>query len=540
MSTTPVLPDPSQQPAITADDPRVAQVLALIKAKAAQAQAPDPINPQITTQISPVPTPTYQAPQQIMPPAVPPVAPQQVPSASDLSAPAPANGPQINPVPVPAYDAPNVAPPASKPGPIKSFLQHLASGLGQATYEGSQAALQHLGLPTDYEKQQTAAKLAIAQQAANDNSAYRQSLTGLTASKAAQLDAGQVPFDIPNDPKYGAFAGVTLPTVAATAIMQRMEALQNAKDIASGKNTTQTDIANAKNAANLAGKNIQYGPDSYLRHGFKSISGRDVEYDKGTGQVIKDYGPSNSVVSGVTVANARAAANARYRTFDTVDGNGNPVTISGLDALEGGAAHTPYSQAKGVQSDKVGIQQYDQILGRISQNLPVINDNNQRIAIAHTLAEADKNPGMLQSIITSGLQSNALTPAGAQLTADIMQGREFGGVARKYGGNMNGTEGLMNRIMANQASPLNSLEVNRDLVANDQAFTKKANTVVSGLTSHNAGNRGGPPNVSPQANATTTPQTHIFSLSAWKAANPSGNTAAAQAAAAAQGYQVVQ
>ena len=55
----------------------------------------------------------------------------------------------------------------------------------------------------------------------------------------------------------------------------------------------------------------------------------------------------------------------------------------------------------------------------------------------------------------------------------------------------------MNRIMANQASPLNSQQVNNDLIANDQAFTKKASKVVQGLTAHNAGNRGGPPNVPP-------------------------------------------
>ena len=153
----------------------------------------------------------------------------------------------------------------------------------------------------------------------------------------------------------------------------------------------------------------------------------------------KTHGPSNSILTGLATADARARAYRRYRTFDTVDGDGNPVTISGLDALAGNTAHTPYVQAKNVKSDLVGIQQYDQILGRISQNLPALNDNSQRIAIAHTLSEADKNPGMFQAIITSSLQSGALTPQGAQLAADIMQGREFGGVARKYGGNMNGT-----------------------------------------------------------------------------------------------------
>lgn len=477
--TTPPITDPSQQ-TITADDPRVAQILALIRAKNQAPVNPDPaqsqaVLPQQPVAQLPVTQPTPQAPPG---PQVNELGAQLQPSNELGAALPPSQGGQVP------------TPPPPPPGPIKSFLQSLVSGLGNSAYTGSQAAFQHLGLPTDYEKQQNALKIGLQQQQQNSLEGLRQSQQDLYSGKVDQLQAQMVPTQIPNDPKYGAFAGATLPQGAATAVMQKMESLQSAKDIATGNNTTALDKAN-----------IQYGADSYLRHGFKSLAGRDVEYDKGTGAVIKDYGPSNSIVSGVTVANARAAAQARYRTFDTVDGSGNPVTISGLDALQGGAAHTPYTQAKGVKSDQVGIQQYDQILGRISQNLPVLNDNSQRVAIAHTLAEADKNPGMVQSIITSALQNNALTPAGAQLTADIMQGREFGGVARKYGGNMNGTEGLMNRIMANQASPLNSQQVNSDLIANDQAFTKKAKVVVAGLTAHNAGSKGGPLNVAPAAPA---------------------------------------
>lgn len=499
MSTAPVVTDNSQQPQITADDPRVAQVLALIKARAAQAQS-NPLDTAATPSTATIPqAPTPPLPTQLGGPSL---AQQAAPNVGS-----PPPSPNLSAM---AYQAPQIAqppsanvaptPPPSQPGPIKSFLQSLVGGLGTAAYAGTQGALQRLGLPTDYEKQQTAAKLALQQQAANDTSAYRQSLTDLTQGKSAQLDAQNAPYtfgtgtDIPAQ-----LRGQTFPTIVATA-------LQKALGVQQLKGNTAEDIASDKNATTLAGKQIQYGPDSYLRHGFKSLSGRDVEYDKGTGAVIKDYGPSNSIVSGVTVAGARAAANARYRTFDTVDGNGNPVTISGLDALQGGAAHIPYAQAKGIKSDQVGIQQYDQILGRISQNLPVLNDNAQRVAIAHTLAEADKNPGMAQSIFTSALQSNALTPQGAQLAADIMQGREFGGVARKYGGNMNGTEGLMNRIMANQASPLNSLQLNNDLVANDRSFTQKANKVISGISSHNAGNAGGPANIAPAA----TPGAHPF------------------------------
>ena len=102
------------------------------------------------------------------------------------------------------------------------------------------------------------------------------------------------------------------------------------------------------------------------------------------------------------------------------------------------------------------------------------------------LSEAEKNPGAIQSLLTSGAQQG-LSPQGAALAAGILQGREFGGVARKYGGNMNGTEGLMDRIMSNQASPLNSEQLNRDLIQNDLAFTQKAQGQLGKITSHRSG-----------------------------------------------------
>jgi len=480
MSTTP--PDLSQ---ITAADPRVAQVLALIKAKAAQGQV-DPVAPQPSTATI-APTPIPQAPQT---PQAPPsqlqgaLQQQQVvqqlpppPVASNL--PPMQGGPPQLPPPTP----PQVT---QAPGPIKSFLQTLVSGLGNSAYAGTQGALQRLGLPTDYEKQQDALKVGLQQQQQNSLEALRQSQQDLTSGKLDQLQSQLTPTAIPNDPKYGAFAGTTMPMAAASAVMQKMEALQNAKDISAGKNTTA-----------LQGKEIQYGPDSYLRHGVRSVGGRIEMYDKGTGQKLQDMGPDTAMITGPRNADARAAAQAKYRTFDTTDANGAPVTISGLDALQGGAAHVPYTQAKGILSDRVGVQQYQDILdNKIAPNLAVLNDNTQRVAIAHTLSELDKNPGATQALLTSALQNGALTPAGAQLTAGIMQGREFGGVARKYGGNMNGTEGLMNRIMSNQASPLNSLQLNQDLVANDRAFTQKALTSIGTLTGHSAQGKTGPPNIS--------------------------------------------
>lgn len=479
MATTPPVTDNSQPP-ITAADPRVAQILALIQAKAAQGgQVAPQAPPALNATIQPQATPQYQtpvAPTPLQGAVNTAISQQQEPAPPVAQAAMTGSAPQL-----PAPDQSNVT---AKPGPLKTFLQGLVSNLGSTAYAGTQGALQRLGIPTDYEKQQNALKIGLQQQQQNSLEGLRQTQANLYGGKLDALQAQLTPTKIPNDPKYGAFAGATLPQSAASAVMQKMEALANAKAIATGKNAT-----------TIQGKEIQYGPDSYLRHGVRSVGGRIEMYDKGTGQKLQDMGQDTAMITGPRNADARAQAYARYRTFDTTDANGAPVTISGLDALQGGAAHVPYTQAKGILSDRVGVQQYQDILdNKIAPNLAILNDNSQRIAIAHTLSELDKNPGATQALLTSALQNGALTPAGAQLTAGIMQAREFGGVARKYGGNMNGTEGLMNRIMFNQASPLNSLQLNQDLVANDRAFTQKALTNIGILQGHVAQGKTGPPN----------------------------------------------
>jgi hypothetical protein len=509
MGETP-LPDPTQQP-ITADDTRVAKILAIIQAQQQQ-------NPVATTDIASQAT----IPQQAAPPPLPPqgsapplqlsggpaIAPQlpanagPPPPVGDLAQ-MPSQQPQMPQIaPPPAQGATQV--PQSQPGPVKSFLMQLGAHLASGVQAGSDSLLHSGGVPTAYDKQQNALKMGLQQQQQNSLEGLRQSQQDLYGGKLDQLQSQLTPTQIPNDPKYGAFAGATMPMTAASAVMQKMEALQNAKDIASGKNQT-----------TIEGKQIQYGPGSYLRRGVRSVGGRIISFDKGdptNPDLTQDMGADTSMITGPRNADARAQAMAKYRTFDTTDTNGAPVTISGLDALQGGAAHVPYTQAKGILSDKVGVQQYQDILdNKIAPNLAVLNDNSQRIAIAHTLSEVDKNPGALQAVLTSAIQNGALTPQGAQLTAGIMQAREFGGVARKYGGNMNGTEGLMNRIMSNQASPLNSLQLNQDLVANDRAFTQKALTNIGILQGHTAQGKTGPPNIAPGSTPAAPPigATHI-------------------------------
>ena len=183
--------DTSQQP-ITAADPRVAQILALIRAKAGSSPPPE-------TSAAPLDTPIPQQPMPAVPTSLggPTLAqqanPQPGPPPPDIQNIAQMGGnqpPQLPPTP-----PPNVTQ-TPGPGPVKSFLQQLVSGLGSSAYAGTQGALQRLGIPTDYEKQQNALKMGIAQQGANDTSAYRQAQTGLTASKANQFDTQNAPYSI--------------------------------------------------------------------------------------------------------------------------------------------------------------------------------------------------------------------------------------------------------------------------------------------------------------------------------------------------------
>lgn len=441
-----------------------------------------------------------QATQNLAPPPGPP--PPNMPGPSGMQ--------QVAAMPPPPQ--PNVEPPMAtvevpqpKPGPIKSLLTNLL-------YGGGQAMLQHVGLPTDYEKQQNALKIQLAQQQQQSLEQYRQAEGNRMEAQTAATTQGIEPFTIPNQPIFGSFAGQTLPKNAAVAVMQKMAGLASAQDIAANKNTSAEAIAAGKNATAIAGKQIQFGPTSYLRRSVKSIGGRIISFDKGDPDnkaLQKDLGPDTALITGPRNAESRAYAQAKYGGIDSTDESGSPTYISRLQALQQGAPHVGYTNAKGVLSDMVGVKQYQDILdNKITPNLGVLEDPAQRAAIAHTLSESDKNPGMLQALITSGVQEGALSPQGAALAAGIMQGREFGGVARKYGGNMNGTEGLMQRIMANQASPLHAKDLNESLIRNDREFTDKALSSILTLQKNSQGVKSRNPVPSPTSAPASTSTGH--------------------------------
>jgi hypothetical protein len=68
---------------------------------------------------------------------------------------------------------------------------------------------------------------------------------------------------------------------------------------------------------------------------------------------------------------------------------------------------------------------------------------------------------------------------------------------------MNGTEGLMSRIMANQASPLNARDLNESLIKNDRDFTEKAMSSIANLQRNSQGTKSRQP--APSAPPATAP-----------------------------------
>lgn len=411
---------------------------------------------------SPVITP--QMLQQLQAQQAPDPSVQQLNSAAG----SPVNAPPMS-TNAPQISVPQAQPLKQEGGPIKSFLSNFLYGAGQSL-------LKDVGMPTDYEKQQTAIQNQRQQQELQNQTANSQQNIA-SSQQNQQFEAAQnKPIALPGPvAKDLGIASVPLKNYGAaisswSQLRQNNGAIPVSDEDAALLGLEPGSTISAKQVGVL--HNLRSQQTQYV--GTKDIGGRTVQFDKRNGSIIKDMGPSNALVVGASNANQRAAAMARYGLVESVDESGAPIAISRLQALQQGTPTFTSTQAKEFSSDAVGLAQYDSILrNQIQPNIKVLNDPGQRAIIAHTLSEGEKNPGAAQSLLTAAAQQG-LTPQGAALVAGILQGREFGSVARKYGGNMNGTDGLQNRIMANQASPINTEEVNKNLINNDIAFTGKA------------------------------------------------------------------
>ena len=278
-------------PTITAADPRVAQILAMIQAKAGAAPPPDtdaaPLDasiPQQPMQSAPIaPQPQLQAP--------PPMAPR----VNELGAPLqPTN--ELGAV-LPTPPQPPVAPDAPKPGPVKSFLQQLVSGLGSTAYAGTQGALQRLGLPTDYEQQQEALKVGIQQQQADALTGLRNAQSSAQQAKADQLDAMNQPFQVPDDPSIpAALRGQTITQGAWQGLSKVFGQNQGKLDVQSEKDKTL--LERAQQLANSAGSFKSVAGTSGGQPAFANYSPKTGQYTDQDGKVIAYFKPASKAMQG--------------------------------------------------------------------------------------------------------------------------------------------------------------------------------------------------------------------------------------------------
>ena len=358
MSTTPTLTDQSQTP-ITAADPRVQRILDLIRAKNGP-QAPLDTTATPTTALIPQ-QPTPQVPTQLGGPSLS----QQFQQANQPLGPPPVVG-NLAPMPsappqLPQPPAPNVVPP-SKPGPIKAFLQHLASGLGSDIYAGAQAAKQQLGIPTDYQMQQNAAHLGIAQQAANDTTAWRKAQIGGLQSKSDLLDSQNAPYTFADDDSVApSLRGKTFPTIVAQGFIKQGLANQGKADVATiaanaGAINLSPEYAQRIGMPQLAGQPVGGKTLASMNRMLQGLGANIIEGDIGNGhvglidkdtrKVLQDYGPSQRIVG--------AGVYTGSRPVQIVNPDGSTTYDSAAHAI---ATHAQGTQGIGFQTDKA-LQKY--------------------------------------------------------------------------------------------------------------------------------------------------------------------------------------
>ena len=250
MSTIPITPDASQQP-ITAQDPRVAQILAMIRDKT-NAPAPQTTTPILDTTI----------PQQPMPP-IPtalggPTLAQQMPPVQGPPPPAidPSLAPDQQQPQLPPSQQPNIIGP-SNPGPVKSFLISLGAHLANGIQGASDAGLHEVGLPTSYQKQQDALNMGLRQQQQNSLEGLRQAQSGLAQSKADQFDQANAPYMIDKEDQsvLPQFRGASTTFGGYQALQKLSGGVQGKIDTSSTAATAKTKVADilAASRDNVAG-----------------------------------------------------------------------------------------------------------------------------------------------------------------------------------------------------------------------------------------------------------------------------------------------
>lgn len=426
MSTAP-MPDPTQ--AADPNNPVTQRILALIAAHQAQQTAALPA-PSV------LPPGTTMSAQPIPPQTQPMVAPQGSPMSSPTTQQVAASLPQPQ--------APQVQQAPSGPGPIRR-------GLTAFLYGGGQALLQHAGLPTDYEKQQTAAKLAISQQAANDNSQYRQALTDLTTGKSAQLDAQNQPYTFGTDNSIPTqLRGQTFPSVVASGLLKVLSQNQGKTDVAniaaqSGAVKLTPEYASRLGMPQLAGQTIPGKQLASMNRMLQGTGANIVEGDIGNGhvglidkdtqKVLQDYGPSQRILT--------AGIQANLRPVQTANEDGSTTYDSAAHAIATHAAGTqgaPFQAVRATLKDFTSgkdagtLNAINTARGHTEQGIAAVDALNNgdipalnRIAQFYHVQTGSSAPLVFNSIKNAleGEISKSLTGAGATVSEIAKVGQDF-------------------------------------------------------------------------------------------------------------------
>jgi hypothetical protein len=363
--------------------------------------------------------------------------------------------------------------------PVKRFLTNFFYGAGQS-------ALQHVGLPTDYEKQQNVIQQNQRQQQLNQQAGETSSLIGLHQQQLqneqqtyAQNQYQNQQLPIPAEVAEH-FPGQTtarradiIPMLQAGISANQKEPQQVPDEIADMfhmPHGTKVSPIMLPVLSKIAG--MQAGAKS-----IKDAGGFLQVVNKYTGESEPVVGPNGKPVqSNSTITpQLRAYWMARYGVANVMDNAGNPTAVSKLTQLQTGAPSMTEGQTMTLQGDKVGVDTYLGASDRVEKGVRsgVMKDPVQRGLIAHATEDIEKNPGAIDSVLSSYAQQG-LSPQGADMIAALRQMGEFGPVFKKFSGNGGRSSDALNAtVKSNQPSTANSDATNLDLIAQDRKLAQQ-------------------------------------------------------------------
>jgi hypothetical protein len=495
MSTTPPITD---QP-ITATDPRVAQVLALIKAKAEQGQVAPVAPAPSTATIAPVPTPNAPVAPQPVPTQLQ-AALQQSQAAQNIPTPQPSNLPPMQGATpqIPASPQPQVTQGA---GPVKSFLQSLVSGLGGAAYQGTQGALQRLGIPTDYEKQQNALKIGLQQQQQDSLEGFRRAQQGLYEGKGAQLDQLTAPYAIAKDDQsvLPQFRGKSTTFGGYQALQKLSGQTQGKTDVAninaqSGMVPMTPEFAQRLGIPQLAGQPVTakaLTSYSKLLNGaglaVQDIGGRSVVFDKSQVNspnhgIVQDLGPSTKII--------QAGIYANNRSMQVVDPNDPNATIM-MSPAKANAIGAQGTQSVGYQANKAITRYFTS--GEGAKNLNAFNTATAHLQQLGGVADALNN-GDTQLVNKLGNNFGQQTGNPAPTNFDAVKTAVSGEIAKVFKGG-----GATDQEISEMNGTINRAESPAQLKGVINTYTSLMNSKKEALQQQYTQGKQGAPNFSPNS-----------------------------------------